>query len=139
MAISNFCDISEYNERGAEQQIWQTNNSMESSIIVDGKAKQRSNNNALDNLNVPSYNIENSVYRDFSYIDSNKIMTILKHPVCKRKGPRGGVVLPFPVRLFDMLQAVEKVGQDYIVAWAVHGRCFELRCVPEFVEKIMPK
>jgi hypothetical protein len=56
-----------------------------------------------------------------------------------RRGPRGGVVEPFPSRLFRMLEDAEANEFDDLVSWQPHGRCFIVHCPTAFVEKIMPK
>jgi hypothetical protein len=47
---------------------------------------------------------------------------------------RGGVTTPFPLRLHDMLENVEKDGYDHVVSWQPHGRCFVVHKPKEFVE-----
>ena len=54
----------------------------------------------------------------------------------KRRGPRGGVVMPFPERLYNMLT---HVGFQEIVSWQPHGRCFVVHQPKRFVEEVMPK
>lgn len=84
----------------------------------------------------------------------------------KRKGPRGGVTMPFPTKLHVMLSKVEESGLSHIVSWWVHlffflhamhsynqpnhasislvsqprqphGRCFVVHKPKEFVAEIM--
>lgn len=57
----------------------------------------------------------------------------------KRRGPRGGVVVPFPERLYDMLASVEEEGLEDVVSWQPHGRCFIVHQPKKFVEEVMPK
>lgn len=57
----------------------------------------------------------------------------------KRRGPRGGVVVPFPERLYTMLNQVEKDGEEDVVSWQPHGRCFIVHQPKKFVEEVMPK
>ena len=56
-----------------------------------------------------------------------------------RRGPRGGVVEPFPSRLFNMLQDAATNAFEDVVSWQPHGRCFIVHDPKRFVEKIMPK
>lgn len=56
----------------------------------------------------------------------------------KRKGPRGGVTVPFPEKLHKMLSNIEKDGYSHIISWQPHGRCFVVHKPKEFVAKIMP-
>lgn len=52
---------------------------------------------------------------------------------------KGGVVIPFPVKLHSMLDAIERDGYAHIVSWQPHGRCFVVHKPKEFVSHIMPK
>jgi hypothetical protein len=56
-----------------------------------------------------------------------------------RRGPRGGVAVPFPDKLHHMLTEVSKEGLDHIVSWQPHGRCFVVHKAKEFVTTVMPK
>lgn len=56
----------------------------------------------------------------------------------KRKGPRGGVTVPFPTKLHLMLSKLEEEGLNDIVSWQPHGRCFLVHKPKEFVDEIMP-
>lgn len=47
---------------------------------------------------------------------------------------RGGVTVPFPLKLHDMLNAVVENGHEHIVSWQPHGRCFVVHKPKEFVE-----
>ena len=57
----------------------------------------------------------------------------------KRRGPRGGVVIPFPERLYSMLGQAEEDGFEEVVSWQPHGRCFIVHQPKRFVEEVMPK
>lgn len=59
--------------------------------------------------------------------------------VKKRRGPRGGVAVPFPEKLHVMLSSVEHDGNSHIVSWQAHGRCFVVHKPKEFVSTVMPK
>jgi hypothetical protein len=52
---------------------------------------------------------------------------------------KGGVVVPFPVKLHSMLDAIERDGYAHVVSWQPHGRCFVVHKPKEFVNHIMPK
>ena len=56
-----------------------------------------------------------------------------------RRGPRGGVVEPFPGRLYMMLQQATRDGFEDIVSWQPHGRCFVVHVAQLFVTDIMPR
>eukprot|EP00592_Proboscia_alata_P008468 CAMPEP_0194363418 /NCGR_PEP_ID=MMETSP0174-20130528/11213_1 /TAXON_ID=216777 /ORGANISM="Proboscia alata, Strain PI-D3" /LENGTH=765 /DNA_ID=CAMNT_0039136801 /DNA_START=112 /DNA_END=2406 /DNA_ORIENTATION=+ len=57
-----------------------------------------------------------------------------KHP---RK--RGGVAIPFPLKLHQMLNDVNKDGLSHVVSWQPHGRCFIVHLPKVFVADIMSK
>lgn len=50
---------------------------------------------------------------------------------------RGGVTVPFPLKLHEMLDRVERDGFDHIVSWQPHGRCFVVHKPQEFKD-ILP-
>ena len=52
---------------------------------------------------------------------------------------KGGVAWPFPWRLHECLDAVEKEGLQNIVSWQSHGRSFTVYQPKKFVELIMPR
>jgi hypothetical protein len=52
---------------------------------------------------------------------------------------KGGVACPFPWRVHDMLEAVEKEGLDHIVSWCPHGQAFTVWKPKEFVDKILAR
>lgn len=57
----------------------------------------------------------------------------------QRRGPRGGVVTPFPERLYSMLKDADGAGFSDVVSWQPHGRCFTVHQPKKFVEEVMPK
>jgi HSF-type DNA-binding len=52
---------------------------------------------------------------------------------------RGGVAVPFPVKLHEVLDQVEADGYAHIISWQPHGRCFMIHQPKEFVDFIMPR
>lgn len=78
-------------------------------------------------------------YRDFYAVDVSDVRSQVNIPSCKRKGPRGGVVSPFPVKLFSMLKATGEEGLDHVVSWQVHGRCFMIHKSEQFVSDVLPR
>ena len=76
-------------------------------------------------------------YNDPIYVPGETEDEDLEPP--KRRGPRGGVVVPFPERLYNMLNQVEEDGFEDIVSWQPHGRCFIVHQPKQFVEAVMPK
>ena len=64
----------------------------------------------------------------------------VKTVVKPRRGPRGGVLVPFPVKLHEMLSQAENYSEiNEVVAWQPHGRCFVIHQPKRFVEEVMPK
>jgi hypothetical protein len=57
----------------------------------------------------------------------------------KRAGHKGGVSIPFPEKLHELLETVDQHGQDDIIAWQPHGRCFVVHKPRDFVSNIMPQ
>ncbi|KAL7541352.1 hypothetical protein ACHAXR_010850 [Thalassiosira sp. AJA248-18] len=51
---------------------------------------------------------------------------------------KGGVIVPFPVKLHDMLDKIEADGLANVVSWQPHGRCFVVHKPKEFVNHVMP-
>ena len=51
---------------------------------------------------------------------------------------RGGVTTPFPIKLHQMLDDIERDGYGDVVAWQPHGRCFVVHKPKAFVNHIMP-
>jgi len=71
-------------------------------------------------------------------------MTVLEQQAAEaaaanRRGPRGGVVVPFPERLYDMLRDADPLGFDDVVSWQPHGRCFIIHDPKRFVDDVMPR
>jgi hypothetical protein len=52
---------------------------------------------------------------------------------------KGGVITPFPVKLHEMLDQIERDGLAHVVSWQPHGRCFVVHEAKEFVNHVMPK
>ena len=75
-------------------------------------------------------------YRDFFHVDIVEVTKGL--PKNKRKGYRGGVEFPFPVKLYRMLETTQKKGRCDIVSWQEHGRCFMLHQPAKFASDILP-
>lgn len=78
-------------------------------------------------------------YRDYYHVAASDVKQEIHCPEGKRRGPRGGVVVPFPVKLYTMLKGVEQEGMEHVVSWLPHGRCFMVHKPKEFVEDIMPR
>ena len=52
---------------------------------------------------------------------------------------RGGVSIPFPLKLHDMLDKAMEEGYGDIVSWQPHGRCFVVYKAKEFQDIVLPK
>jgi hypothetical protein len=52
---------------------------------------------------------------------------------------RGGVNMPFPEKLHEMLDKIEQDGFASIISWQSHGRAFAVHKQKEFVDIIMPR
>ena len=59
-------------------------------------------------------------------------------PHIKKRGPRGGVIEPFPVKLHRLLEDVDELNLSHIVSWQSHGRAFMVREPKAFVDIVMP-
>lgn len=53
-----------------------------------------------------------------------------------RRGPRGGVKTPFPIKLHMLLESGE---HSDIIHWQPHGRCFALKKPNQFLKIVMPQ
>jgi hypothetical protein len=51
---------------------------------------------------------------------------------------KGGVSIPFPLKLHEMLDHIERNGLASVVSWQSHGRCFLVHDQKKFVDEIMP-
>jgi len=54
---------------------------------------------------------------------------------------KGGVTVPFPLKLWDMLDHVEKTEPELteIISWQPHGRCFLVHKPQEFAKNVLTK
>jgi len=51
---------------------------------------------------------------------------------------RGGVAIPFPLKLHGMLEKAMAEGHGDVVSWQPHGRCFVVHKPQEFQEIVLP-
>jgi len=56
----------------------------------------------------------------------------------RKHKPRGGVSVPFPLKLHDMLEKAMHDGYGHVVSWQPHGRCFVVHKPQEFQEIVLP-
>jgi HSF-type DNA-binding len=82
-----------------------------------------------------------ALYRDYSNVPMEMVESHVQWTMGKRKGPRGGVADPFPVKLYTMLcETGNTQTQAHIVSWqASHGRSFAIHHAAAFVNEIMPR
>lgn len=59
------------------------------------------------------------------------------HELLQKAGGGACIDQSFPLKLHYMLNEMEKDGQDSIVGWQPHGRCFLVKNQKLFVEKIL--
>lgn len=52
---------------------------------------------------------------------------------------KGGVAVPFPLKLHAILDQVEQDGLAHVISWQPHGRCFCIHDPKYFVDTVMPK
>jgi transcription initiation factor TFIID subunit TAF12 len=99
---------------------------------------------------VKRYRFEGNVYHDCSYSDVKTVVHTLNINITsRRKGPRGGVAVPFPVRLHAMLEHHNQErkydhhdssdDRKLVVCWQPHGRSFRINDVKQFVLSVMPR
>jgi hypothetical protein len=70
------------------------------------------------------------------YIDVSELPVTVGQ---ERQTIRGGIVEPFPQKLYSMLQDVEKQGKSNIVSFYSHGRAFAIHDMKAFTDEILPK
>lgn len=75
-------------------------------------------------------------YKDYAFTDLSELPVPKELKKAKRKGPRGGVQVPFPEKLHNLL---EEHSHEEVISWAPHGRCFVVHRPNEFVNKVMPQ
>jgi len=71
------------------------------------------------------------------YHDHSNI-PVPQHPKPKKCG-RGGVAKPFPLKLYHMLQQVDKEGIADIISWQPHGRCFHVHKPKAFLSQVLQR
>jgi hypothetical protein len=70
------------------------------------------------------------------YIDISELPVIAEQ---EHQTIRGGVAVPFPEKLYFMLQDVEKQGKSNIISFCPHGRAFAIHDMKAFTDEILPK
>ena len=74
-------------------------------------------------------------------IDHDHSSSVLEEELLTISSTKAGVKVPFPGKLFNMLQQIDLHDTDLaqIVAWQPHGRCFLVRNAQKFEEIILPR
>lgn len=62
------------------------------------------------------------------------LLLLLIVPIAK-----GGVACPFPWRLHECLDAVEREGLEHVISWKPHGRAFIVYQPAEFERLVLPR
>lgn len=75
-------------------------------------------------------------YVDHAFDESHTVTCESETGTGKKKGPRGGVVTPFTVRLHRLLENEE---YEQVISWHPHGRSFILRDPEVFANDVMQK
>jgi len=89
---------------------------------------------AYDHFNNPASVTSSETGNTFPSSDSSETALVnVKRNT--RKGPRGGVVHPFPSKLHQLLESNEF---DEIISWHPNGRSFILHDAQGFVDSVMP-
>lgn len=63
----------------------------------------------------------------------------LNAPQKAKRGPRGGIYDPFPLKFHRMLDRVREEDQESVVSWISHGRAFKIHKPKDFAATIMPR
>jgi hypothetical protein len=69
---------------------------------------------------------------------SNELAELSSEDYADQVTARGGVVIPFPLVLHNMLERIEEEGLSHIVSWSPHGRSFAVHDSQAFISKVMP-
>ncbi|CAB9505930.1 Heat stress transcription factor [Seminavis robusta] len=116
--------------------------------FASSNSNAMSSNNNSNNPSTGMYesstgesNSQTKVYVEHNYQDHYRAPLYRPHEdsTNKRRGPRGGVLVPFPEKLYQMLNQISKDGLDDVVSWQPHGRCFVVHQPERFVEEVMPR
>eukprot|EP00571_Detonula_confervacea_P002573 CAMPEP_0172320548 /NCGR_PEP_ID=MMETSP1058-20130122/40770_1 /TAXON_ID=83371 /ORGANISM="Detonula confervacea, Strain CCMP 353" /LENGTH=267 /DNA_ID=CAMNT_0013035835 /DNA_START=150 /DNA_END=953 /DNA_ORIENTATION=- len=70
---------------------------------------------------------------------ANAIAIPLTAPQKCKRGPRGGIYDPFPLKFHRMLDRVREEELESVVSWISHGRAFKIHKPKVFAATIMPR
>ncbi|KAL7515413.1 hypothetical protein ACHAXN_013102 [Cyclotella atomus] len=108
-----------------------------STVSMLKAAPRHQDNESVDHPNSGEHGAKGQVVVRHDYHDHSTDPVV--DPTQIKHKAKGGVVIPFPVKLHSMLDAIERDGYAHIVSWQPHGRCFVVHKPKEFVSHIMPK
>ena len=56
-----------------------------------------------------------------------------------KRGPRGGIYDPFPLKFHRVLDQIRDEGLDDVCSWLSHGRAFKVHQPKVFADTVMPR
>jgi len=116
------------------QQIFQDMNTKTRTCSFPNSSRassQREGNDGYPHTLPPSTSSTASLYHDYSMVNNTEKPLVTK----------GGVRVPFPVKLFQMLQHIDlhEPELSYIISWQPHGRCFITHDPLKMDELLLPR
>ncbi len=76
-------------------------------------------------------------YHDHAFEPVDFDEFVLDHDTSCAIKKKGGVSIPFPLKLHDLLEKAEEEGLNHIVSWQPHGRAFVVHEPKKFVSQLM--
>ena len=93
-----------------------------------------------DTFIIACYNVEGCIYHDCAIVPKSKVVEFLNlSTTSTRKGPRGGVPVPFPLRLHNVLEKSQDSDIMKIISWQSHGRSFRIHDHQKFLSIVLTK
>jgi hypothetical protein len=126
MCISSIGNRRPFPTNGFQSGVVADSSSVSSTIDTLSLKVALKNNAQLHNGSKNHHIVVQHCYRDHAEDSRNDYQ--------ENQPARGGVTVPFPLKLHDVLEAVVENGHDHIVSWQPHGRCFVVHKPKEFVE-----
>jgi len=84
-------------------------------------------------------NFHRHAYEDYGHVTERMFRKVTGTQSECRRQARGGVVTPFPMKLHEMLDAVEDEGLSSFVSWLPHGRALKVHDEDGFVALVLPQ
>jgi hypothetical protein len=92
---------------------------------------------------IPSNEEEEMIQRTLHAVNKNDGSYVIKVNSkalnSVKRGLRGGVLVPFPLKLHELLDTIEADGHADVLSWQPHGRSFRVQKAKEFLTTIMPR